>query len=143
MRVLANYELGFLNSTFDAVELVLSCQNLVYGPETITGTTLDLFLELVPYCEKLFQLPHRGPLRAPRSLCQHVHVHNAHFDLALRHGSNERPSSLPFTGRAVSVISPASSLPQKSPRHSTHHASIRNSTAYVRDIIVFADPYEA
>ena len=121
---------AFLNATFDSVALVPSCRNLVDGSETITETTLDFFLKLVPYCEQLFKLPHLGPLRAPRSRCQRLHVHNAHFYLALRHGSNKAPSSLPFTERAVCVISPASSLPQKSPRHSTPFASNRESTAY-------------
>ena len=130
MRVLANDEFGFLNSTFDSVERIPSGRNLIYGPETITETTLDLFLELVPYCEQLFQLPHLDSLRAPRSLCQRFHVHNAHFYLALRHGSNKAPSSLPFTGRAVFVVCPASYLPQKSPRHSTPLASDWDSTEY-------------
>ena len=127
MRVLANDEFAFLNATFHPVELVLSCRNLVYGPETITETTLDFFVELIPYCEQLFQLPHLGPLRAPRSLCRrfHVPVHNAHIYLTLRHGSNKASSSLPFTGRAVFhiYISPASSLPQNSPRH--QHSLLR------------------
>ena len=105
LRVLANDEFAFLNATSDSIELVPSCRNLVYGPETITETTLDLFLKLVPYCGQLFQLPHLGPLRAPRPLC--LHVHDAHFYLALRHGSNKAPSSLPFTGRAICVMSPA------------------------------------
>ena len=132
MRVLANDEFAFLNATFDWVDLVLSCRNLVCGPETITETTLDFFLELISYCEQLFQLPHLGPLRAPRSLCQLflVPVHNAHIYLNLRHGSSKAPSSLPFTARAVFVISPASYLPQKSPRHSTPFPSNRDSTAY-------------
>ena len=130
MRVLANDGFAFLNTTFDSVELAPSSRNLVYGPETIAETTLDFFLKLVPYCEQLFQLPHLCQLRAPRSRCQRLHVHSAHVYLALRHGSNKAPSSLPFTGRAVFVISPASSLPQKSPRHSTPFASNRDSTSY-------------
>ena len=73
-NTLTNDEFAFLNATFDSAELVPFCRNLVYGPGTITETTLDFFLELVPYCEQLFQLPHLGPLRAPRSLCQRFHV---------------------------------------------------------------------
>ena len=86
MLVLANNESAFLNAAFNVIELVPSCRNLVYGPETITETTADLFIKLVPYCE---QLRHLGPLRAPRSLCQRLHVLNPDFDLALRHGSKD------------------------------------------------------
>ena len=132
MRVLANDEFGFLNATFDLLELVQSCRNQVYGPETISETNLEIFLEFVPHCEQLFQLRHRGPLRASRSLCQrfHVLVHNALIYVTLRHGSNKALSSLPFTARAFSGISPVSSLPWNSPRHSTPSASNRDSTAY-------------
>ena len=66
MRVLANDEFGVLNLIFDSVEFVPSCRNLVDGPETKNETILNLFIELVPSCEQLFQLPHLGPLRAPR-----------------------------------------------------------------------------
>ena len=125
MRVLANDEFAFLNATFDSIELVSSCRNLVYGPETITEATLDLFLKFVPYCEKLFQLPHLGPLRAPRSLCQRIHVYNAHFYLVLRHGSNQAPSSLPFTGRAVFVRSPATISLFRRRAHVTLHPFLR------------------
>ena len=101
--MLANDEFAFLNATFDSIELVPSCRNLVYGPETITETTLDLFLKLVPYCEQFFQLPHLGPLRAPRPLCQRLYVHNP--NLTSPSGMVQKtPSSLPFTGRAVCVI---------------------------------------
>ena len=101
LRALASYEFAFLNLTFDSVELVPSCRNLVDGPEITTETTLDLFLAAVPSCKQLFQLPHLGPLRAPRSLCQRFHFHIAHFDLTLRHGSNQTLSLLPFIGRTL------------------------------------------
>ena len=92
MGVLANAEFAFLYLTFVYVELVPSCRNLIDGPETTMETTLDFFLELVLSCEQLFQLPHIGPLKAPHSTCQRFDVHTPHFDLALKHGSNQTPS---------------------------------------------------
>ena len=129
MRVLANDKFASLDATFDSKELVPSCRNLVYGPETITESILDLFLKLVPYCEQLFKLLHLGSLRAPRPLCQRLHVNNPH--LTSPSGVVQKtPSSLLFTGRAVCGISPASSIPQKRPCHQTPVASNRKRTAY-------------
>ena len=121
MRVLANDELLFPSLTFDLVELVPSCRNLVYGPETMTESALDFLFELVPFLRAALQAlacwpAESSPLSLPtpsRPQRPFLRRPQAWFKKA--------PSSIRFTGRAVFVISPASSRRA----HVTQHPLLR------------------